>query len=446
MLKRIPGTETLKKTLFDHQERALGKLPKEGGYLAFEQGLGKTLTAIRYANDWQYWSVLVVCPAVAVGVWVDELTSEGYSVLAPTGSRLEKAAQIKAESRYVGYQYIVLNYEALLEKKVEQAVVDWLPDLLVVDEAQKIKTATAKRSKVLHRLGKTTPALLLSGTPITRNLLDLYSQYKVIDPMIWDGEPWTRFKQRYGVWGGYGGYELMGYQNTEVLKEAIAPWTVVARKEDTLDLPPKIHETVPVTLTGKSWVEYSRMANTGVNSEWVTTNPLEKALRLSQLASRAKVQATVEFVNGLREQGLPVVVYARFRKELALLSDMLGVQALSGDTPMARRSEMVALFQAGDTNIFLSQITAGSTAITLTRASHMVYHGLTYGYEDWAQSQDRIHRIGQYDPCNYYYITAMGPKGGITIDGLVSKALENKEDVAAMVTRDPNLLLTKETQ
>lgn len=429
------------RTLFAHQERALGKLPRAGGYLAFEQGLGKTLTAIRYASKHRYDRVVVVCPAVAVGVWAEELRSEGYPTLVPTGTRLEKAQQIRDA---VGYSYVVLNYEALLEKKVEQAVAWWLPDLLIVDEAQKIKTATAKRSKVLHRLGKLAPALLLSGTPITRNLLDLYSQYKVIDPDIWGGESWTRFRQRYGVWGGYGGYELIGYQNTQQLKEKIAPWTIVAKKEDTLDLPEKLHTVVPVTLTSQEWKSYRDMANDGVNSEWVTTNPLEKALRLSQITGRAKVRHTVEFVRDLLEQGLPVVVYARFREDLDRIGAELGVPTLSGDTPMTERNEMVEAFQSGETDLFVSQITAGSTAITLTRASHMVYHGLTFGYEDWAQSQDRIHRIGQDSVCNYYYITVVGPKHGITIDGLVLNALKNKEDVASIVTRDPDLLLAKE--
>jgi len=428
--------------LFAHQERALDKLPPGGGYLAFEQGLGKTLTAIRYAAQHELLPVLVVCPAVAVGVWVQELTSEGYHVLAPTGTRKQKAEQIKDEADR--YEFVVLNYEALLERQVELAVAKWGPELLVVDEAQKIKSATAKRSKVLHRLGKETPALLLSGTPITRNLLDLYSQYKVIDPDLWGGESWTRFRQRYGVWGGYGGYELIGYQNTEQLKEKIAPFTVVAKKEDTLDLPEKIHTVVPVSLSPAAWREYAAMAKDGVNSEWVTTNPLEKALRLSQIAGRAKVVATVEFVRDLLETGQQVVVYARFRDDLERIGAELDTPVLTGDTPMDERQRMVDAFQAGELRCFVAQITAGSTAITLTNSSNMVYHGLSYGYEDWAQSQDRIHRIGQYNPCNYYYMTVVGPKGGITIDGLVLKALERKEDVASMITRDPSLLLPKE--
>ena len=74
----------------------------------------------------------------------------------------------------------------------------------------------------------------------------------------------------------------------------------------------------------------------------------------------------------------------------------------------------------------------------------MVYHSLSYAYEDWAQSQDRIHRIGQYHPCTYYYMVSTGPMGGKTIDHLVLDTLNHKEDVAGLITRDPTLLLPEE--
>jgi SNF2 family DNA or RNA helicase len=432
----------LSKTLYPFQARALGRLPKEGGYLAFEQGLGKTLTAIEYAFQWKYDSVLVIAPAVALGVWERELAEEGHSALLLTGTRKEKAKQLATRKR--PDEWVVINYEVLLEPAVIRAIQKWSPDLIILDEAHKIKTATAKRSKAVHKLGREFPVLALSGTPITKNLLDLYSQYKAIDPDIWGGESWTRFKQRYGVWGGYGGYELIGYQNTEQLKDLIRDWTVVASKEDELDLPPKIFQQIPVKLTGKSWISYGKMARDGVNEEWVTTNPLEKSLRLAQIASRAKVRATVDFVENLREQGEQVVVYGRFLEDIYDLSVALEVPAITGNTRQKDRTRYVEEFQAGKLPVFLAQISAASTGITLTNATHMVYHGLTFAYEDWAQSQDRIHRIGQEQPCNYYYITATGPKGGITIDGLVLYSIDTKQDVAAMVTKDPSLLLPQE--
>ncbi len=425
------------KSLYAHQLEALETLPIKGGFLGFEQGLGKTVTAIRYAEQHRYTSVLVVCPAVALGVWENEIQEEIGPYLSPQGTRKQKAEMIALAHHY---DWVVINYEVLLEPSVEKAIKKWGPDLIILDESQKIKTATAKRSKVLHRLGKETAVLALSGTPVTKNLLDLYSQYKAIDSTIWGGISWTKFKYRYAHWGGYGGYQLMGYQNIDELMARIEPLTVIARKEDTLDLPEKTHQHIPVPL-GSNAVDYGKMARTGVARDWLTTTPLEKLLRLSQITGEAKLGATAVLVEDLVEQGEQVVVYYRFRAEGAALAERLQVDELNGDTPADRRKSLVDDFQASKEAILLAQIQAGSTAITLTAASHMVYHSLSYAYEDWAQSQDRIHRIGQHDPCFYYYMVAVGPKGGITVDQLVLNALEHKEDVAAMVTANPDLLL-----
>ena len=432
--------------LYAHQVAALERLPAEGGYLAFEQGLGKTLTSLRYVSMHQHRRVLIVCPTVAVGVWTREIGEDAAGrAYAPTGSRADKADFIRdipeRDRTNAPTDFLILNYEALLDRRVESAAKGFQPTLVIVDEAQKIKTASAKRSKVLHRLSKDTPTLALSGTPITKNLLDLYSQYKAVDADIWGGASWTKFKQRYAVMGGYGGYEVIGYQNTDELKEKIKPLTVVARKEDTLDLPSKTFATVPVTLTGEDWEDYRQMATTGVLGDWLTTTPLEKALRLSQIAGRGKLDSTRQQVQLLLEGGEQVVVYYRFLAEGEQLAQDLGVSNLNGSTSPAERQSLVEDFQAGRTSVFLSQITAGSTAITLTAASHMVYHSLSYAYEDWAQSQDRIHRIGQEDHCFYYYMTATGPKAGITVDHLVLNSIDTKDDIAAMITKDPSLLI-----
>ena len=430
--------------LYEHQEYALQNLPSRGGYLAFEQGLGKTITAILYAEKHGYQKVLVVSPAIVLGVWDDELVLLDHHL--PTGSRVEKAQQIWNYVPVPHVHYCVVNYEALVSKEVEAAINKWDPDLIIIDEAQKIKNATAKRSKVLHRLTKERSALLLSGTPITKNLLDLYSQYKTINPAIWDDMTWTKFKQTYAIMGGFNGYEVIGYRDVDDMKERIKPHTIVARKEDTLDLPTKTHQLVPVGLSPAGWRDYRDMARDGVAREWVTTTPLEKALRLSQISGMDKLATTSEFVKTLAyDSDESVVVYFRYLAEGDALSTGLDVPVLTGATTLADRRSMVRDFQDGSLPIFLSQVQAGSTGITLTRASNMVYHSLSYAYEDWAQSQDRIHRIGQDTPVNYYYIVAQGPKGGILIDQLLLNSLNGKEDLAGTITRDPALLIPKET-
>ena len=140
-----------------------------------------------------------------------------------------------------------------------------------------------------------------------------------------------------------------------------------------------------------------------------------------------------------------MVVFFRFRSEGDALAEALSCEQINGDTPARKRQDLVDQFQANEIPVLLAQIQAGSTAITLTNASHMVYHSLSYSYEDWAQSQDRIHRIGQHDPCFYYYMVAEGNKGGITVDKMVLNILQAKKDVASMVTNNPDLLLFEET-
>ena len=142
----------MSRELYAHQKTALDRLPFNGGYLAFEQGLGKTITIIRHLKRLPYKRVLVVCPAVAIGVWDSECRLEGITPSIPRGSREDKAVDIRSAPEE---GWVVVNYEALLGGGVEAAIAKWDPEVIIIDEAQKIKNSQAKRSKVLHRLNAT---------------------------------------------------------------------------------------------------------------------------------------------------------------------------------------------------------------------------------------------------------------------------------------------------
>ncbi len=93
----------------------------------------------------------------------------------------------------------------------------------------------------------------------------------------------------------------------------------------------------------------------------------------------------------------------------------------------------------------LAQISAGSVAVTLTAASEAIYHDLSWSYEDFVQSRDRIYRIGQTaDKVRYQYVTVVGPNGGKLIDGRILEAIEMKSDFSAMVMKDPTWILPKD--
>jgi SNF2 family DNA or RNA helicase len=404
-----------------------------------EPGTGKTLTAITAANEIDAERILVVCPVSAIGVWEHELFEERQFAFIPEGTRTEKSWVIENAGRW-----LILNYEALLSPAVEKAVQKWGPSLVIIDESHKIKTATARRSRVLHRLTKGRRTFLLSGTPITRNLLDLYSQYKAIDPGIWDNKPWTKFRYRYARYGGYMNKEIIGYQNVAELKRRIRTYSFILRKEDALELPPWIDQIVPVRLSPVEWKRYTDLVDGGLWGDKPVKNPLERALRLQQLVGRFKHEATVDTVRELLEADQKVLVFYRFRDEGKALARALfptiGYE-LHGDVPAKARTERVAAFQAHDgPAVFLAQISAGSVAISLTAASEVVYHSLSWAYEDYVQSRDRVHRIGQDRPVTYRHMVAVGHEHQRTIDSLVLRALQTKKDVAAMIVADPSLL------
>lgn len=432
--------------LYGYQAKAIKKILAHptGGALLFEPGLGKTLTTIRAVQQTSAERMVVIGPVSAIGVWADELDTEGERVFVPSGSGKKKAQQISEVSE----GWIILNYEALLNKDVEKAVRNYHADVVVLDEAHYIKNPAAKRSRAVHRISEGRRTLLLTGTPIVKNLLDLYSMYKAIDPEIWDGVTWTKFKQRYAVFGGFEGREVVGFRDTDDMQRRIRPFSVAATKDKALDLPPTRNQRVPVRLDGKAWKTYRDMAQEGVaiinDIEVVTTNPLTKALRLAQITGAVKVPYTVERINELLDAGQKVVVFHRFLAEGRAILEKLDTKRVywvRGATPQIDRASYIKSFQEiPGPAVFLGQIQATSTAVTLTAASEVIFHSQGFSYAEAVQARDRVYRVGQEKPVRYQYMIATGPNGGKLIDDAILAALDEKQDFASMVMHNPAIL------
>src|SRR5690606_34568308 len=132
-----------------------------------------------------------------------------------TGSLEKRKDMLKNRSEGSGIQVVVVNYEATW--RMIEELKDWDPQIIVVDESQKIKNIRAQQTKAVIALGKTAKhRLILTGTPVTQSPLDFFAQYRFLDPRIF-GTNFTRFRSRYAIMGGYGGYKVVGYQNLEEL-------------------------------------------------------------------------------------------------------------------------------------------------------------------------------------------------------------------------------------
>ena len=461
---------------FDHQQRAyttaIGTFysGKSRGYaLLMEMGCGKSLTAIGIAGrlylDGNINRVLIVAPLSIVGVWEDEFAKFAdfnYTLTVLSGTGAKKVQQLKDLSWYKlrgnnespPLAVAVVNYESAW--RLEKEIAAWKPDLIICDEGHKIKTHNISASKALHRLGALAKyKLLLTGTVITNKAIDVFSQYKFLNPQVF-GSSFYAFRNRY--------FDMVGYGNhTPVLQKAMEPELTQrlhsiafrATKAECLDLPAVTDIIRTVELEPQAMKIYKDLvkdsfAELGNDREVSATNILTRLLRLSQLTggfigddeggtpqniSHAKLNALADIIEEAQQEGKKLVIIARFVAEIKAICAMLGKVGIGYSLIMGGvkdREEEVARFQnAPDVQVFVGQIATAGLGITLTAASTLVFYSTDYSMSNHEQARARIHRVGQKENCTYIYLAAKG-----TVDEKVLKALRNKADLAKLLVDD----------
>ena len=327
--------------------------------------------------------------------------------------------------------------------------------MIVLDESHKVKTATAQRSRQTHKLcNQTKYTLLLTGTPISKNLLDLYSQLKCINPKIWDNKSWSAFRSEYGIFGGKSGYELRGYTNVDDLISRYAPYVSTARKEDCLDLPKVTDIKIPVKWDPTSWASYVRFSQDGmvVHKRHMIFAPivLVKLLRMQQMTGHTvndedgnpvlfnenKLAYTKDLVENLQEAGKPVIVFARFKAELEVLQKELNTPyVIKGGVSAKRRGEIAKNWK-GDKPVII-QIASAEALDGLQRiCSHAVFYSTDFSWINYFQARGRIDRAGQESPVTFYHMVMEE-----SVDYLVVDTLKEKQDLEKLIKDNPDLLV-----
>jgi SNF2 family DNA or RNA helicase len=427
------------------------------GYL-FEMGCGKSITAVATAGSLylsgKIRSCLVVAPLSILGVWQEEFAKFAdfeYTLEILSGSGSKKAATLRSLAGEK-LQIAVVNYESAWRLEKEIAV--WKPDLLIADEAHKLKNHTTAASKAMHRLGaKASYSLALTGTPITNRAIDIFSQYKFLNPDIF-GNSFYSWRNYYFDMVGYGNHVPKLKRNREYeLTEKMHSIAYRATKAECLDLPETTDIVRRVSLEATAAKTYSALLKDSyaelAGGEITATNVLTRLLRLSQLTggfigadsekpaqvSSAKLDALSDIIESVTESGQKLVVIARFVPEIHAIRKLcdklhVGYATISGE--IKNRAEQVANFQTDpDCQVFIGQIASAGLGITLTAASTMVFYSVDYSSANHEQARARIHRVGQTEPCTYIYLAAKG-----TVDVKVLQALQDKADLAKMLVDD----------
>lgn len=474
----------VKANLYKHQIRganmalrAFGaldaKTPGGGFGELFEMGCGKTLTTIAVAgalyNLGKIDRVLVVTPTSVCSVWPHDLNQfaafpwEARVLLGDKKKRLKALNELK-NWPFKALRIAVINYESTHRDGIFEALAAYRPDLIVCDESQRIKNPSAAQSKALHKLGDAAPfRMILSGTPVQNNAVDLYSQYRFLDPAVY-GANFYAFKNRYCIMGGYGQHQIVGYRNMDELVEKEHSVAYRVTKEECLDLPQQTFINRYVQFTDAEQAIYEQLRKSSFleleTGENVTaTTILTMYLRLMQLTggfltadestrpkqvNTAKLDALADIVDDyVVDAGKKLVIFARFRAEIAAIENLLRLRKIQygsiyGDVPMEERGKIVEDFQTNpDTKVFVAQIQTAGLGITLHAASTAVFYSYDYNYANYAQALARIHRIGQRLPVTYIHLVVDG-----SIDEKILAALENKEDMAKTVVDSWREVLT----
>lgn len=439
----------------------------KGFALLFEMGCGKTLTAIAIAGaaykGGYIKKVLIIAPTSVVAVWPKEL--EEFADFPFTVQTLlgDKRKRLRAISDLERYRYpkmkaAVINYESCWRDDIFEALQEYDADMIICDESQRIKTHDSKQSRAIHKLGdQARYKLILSGTPVQNNAIDIWSQYRFLDATVF-GEQFWAFKNHYCQMGGFNNKQIVRYRDLDglIAKEHSIAFRIT--KEEAIDLPEQMFEVRSIAMTPKERKLYDTLKRDSVaelesGGQISATTVLTRLLRLQQLTggflvkddsdkpemvSTAKLDALKDIIEDyVVEAGKKLVVFARFIAEVEAIMKLAekalpkGKKAVSiyGAIKKEDRGDIVKQFQTdGDTVLFIGQIDTAGTGITLTAADTCVYYSKNYNYATYEQSLSRIHRIGQRNVCTYIDLVVQD-----SVDEKITKALRKKEDLATKI-------------
>jgi len=318
---------------------------------------------------------------------------------------------------------------------------------VAVDESQRIKNAQAKRTKVMHEIGKHAGfRSCLTGTNITKGIEDLYSQYNFLDPTILGYKSFYAFRNRYCVMGGFENRQIVGYQDVAELMELIAPYTHVVK--DPVKLPPQSQEIRMVSLSEEQrrlmdelrTQMQTEMAGTKLTVDNVLAYytrgaqimggffPMEEG-RVARLTSNPKLDELMEIVQGTDQK---IVIFCRFVAEANLVIDALvkaGISARQIKAKDPNLMQQVTEFRTDpDIQCIVSTYAMGSVGFTLVEGKLLVEYSGTFNYEESVQARKRIHRIGQEDQTKVIRLMA-----NCKLDKVMKDIADKKQDISDWV-------------
>lgn len=464
--------------LWDHQREAVDCLRRLNGCAALfmQQRTGKCRPTLAYLDEVGANRILIVSPKNSFGGWVREYLEvpihERLRLIMLTNelSIAERSDKLRDWIKTNSSGIVLVNFEAYWRKPLRDVILRWQPEAVVCDEAQRIGHYTAQQSRFAHVLGSrptTRYKIPLSGTPITKGLQNAFSIYKFFRPEIF-GNRYVDFRDRYLVMGGFQNRQIKGYQNLDEAISLIAQTSYRKLRSECFTIPEArtIIVTVPLKESLQPYRDMQKDYLAKLEGKDEAGNPVQgtamarilltASLHLSQITrghctvdtggsmdiGSELVTACIEQVQELLEADEKVVIFCRFRRDVARLSealDKLGIDRdiLIGGMADKEREKIIPLGRwAAKSPVLVSQIQAGSVGLNFSEASSAIFYSTGYNLVDFQQARDRLQGSDQKDSVGYYFFLAT-LDGKHSVDNQIYKVLDSGQDFAGTVMQDP---------
>jgi len=458
---------------YAHQMTALEKSWNRETYAYFmEMGTGKTKVLIdnlaMLYDKGKVDGALIVAPKGVIGTWYNQelpthLPDHIENVTVLWQPNITKKQQENLNSLFEpeeSLHILIMNVEALSTTKGRDFAAKFLSShntLMAIDESTTIKNPGAKRTKNILKLSEDAKyRRIMTGSPVTKNPLDLYSQCEFLSPWLLDFTSYYAFRNRYAEMKtlhlhGRSVQVVDKFKNLGELSDQLKGFSYRVLKEDCLDLPDKIYMKRNIKLSPdqkKLYLQMKETALANLNGKQVTTvNALTQLMRLHQItcghftSDDGSTQPIVnnridELMDVLEETEGKAIIWAHYQYDITEIIKAIvkeygpgSVVDYYGLTPQDERQPNIKKFQDDPRCRFMvGTPSTGGYGITLTAANTVIYYSNGYDLEKRLQSEDRAHRIGQQKSVTYVDLIC-----DETVDEKIVEALRKKINIASEV-------------
>ncbi len=447
---------------------------KQGFAFFFQVGTGKTSTCIntlrlKYQTHGQILKTLILAPPIILENWKREFLMHSNigpkSIEVLYGSQKERCQKMKS----MGEKIVITNYESLTMKELLPLLKEWMPQVLVLDESHRLKDIKAGRTKAAIALSDIAHyKYLLTGTPILNNLMDIFTQFRILDNGRTFGQNFFGFRGRFFIDKNAGMPKQKYYPNwqprqgaAEEINQLIKRKSMYVSKEDCLDLPPLVRQTIEVPLSPAQDKVYQEMKRDFIafieSKAAVAELAIVKALRLQQIVSGfvnveegGGERSAHRFDDTPREKALKellsditpahkVLVWAVFKENYATIRKVceelsLDYVEITGERTQKEKLEAVERMQKDPKcRVLIGHPGSGGIGVTLTAASYMIFFSRSFSLEYDIQAEARCYRGGSEI---HSKITRVDLVASGTIDEQVLKSLASKQNIGMSVLQD----------